>query len=69
MVPEYNKCDVDIFAFFICEKYPNYQFKGYATNEMIFQEKNLKQTRVMAYCLEQKQLLSEDELLFLKYSL
>ena len=62
MVPEYNKCDVDLFAFFVCIKYPNYEFKGYATNEMIFQENNLKQTRVMAYCLEQNELLNEYEI-------
>ena len=62
MVPEYNKCDVDIFAFFVCEKYPNYEFKGYATNEMMFQKSNLRQTRVMAYCLEQKELLNENEI-------
>tara|TARA_R110002126_G_scaffold169154_4_gene317701 strand:+ start:3987 stop:4502 length:516 start_codon:yes stop_codon:yes gene_type:complete len=66
MVPKFNKCDVDLFAFFVCEKYPNYQFKGYATNEMLFQDSNLRQTRVMAYCLDQNKLVNEDELLFLK---
>ena len=32
---------------------------GFATNEMIFREENLRQTRVMAYVLEHQELLDK----------
>ena len=58
MIPQYLKSNVDYFAYFLC-KYPEYKFMGFATNEMIFKEENLRQTRVMAYVLEQKELLDK----------
>ena len=58
MIPHYLKSNVDLFAYFLC-KYPEYKFMGFATNEMIFKEENLRQTRVMAYVLEQKELLNK----------
>jgi len=58
MIPKYLKSNVDIYAYFLC-KYPEYKFMGYATNEMIFKEENLKETIVLAYVLEQNKLLEE----------
>jgi len=58
MIPDYLKSNVDYFAYFLC-KYPQYKFMGYATNEMIFREENLRQTRVMAYVLEHQGLLNK----------
>ena len=58
MIPEYCKSNVDYFAYFLC-KYPEYKFVGFATNDMIFKKENLRQTRVMAYVLEQDKLLDE----------
>ena len=64
MTPEYSKSDVGGFAFFHCN-YPSYFFKGFATNNQLFQEKNLKDVRVKSYVLENKYLLTESEFLFL----
>ena len=58
MIPAYSKSTVDYFAYFLC-KYPEYKFMGFASNEMIFKKENLRQTRVMAYVLEQNYLLNE----------
>ena len=58
MIPEYLKSNVDYFAYFLC-KYPEYKFMGFASNDMVFKEENLRQTRVMAYVLEQEKLLDE----------
>ena len=58
MIPQYLKSNVDYFAYFLC-KYPEYKFMGFTSNEMIFKEENLRQTRVMAYVLEQKELLDK----------
>jgi len=64
MTPEYSKSDVDGFAFFHCN-YPKYEFKGFATNEQLFKETNLKQIKVNSYVLDTKFLLSDSEFLFL----
>lgn len=58
MIAEYLKSNVDYFAYFLC-KYPEYKFMGYASNDMIFKEENLRQTKVLSYVLEQKELLDE----------
>lgn len=64
MIPEYANTDCEIFALFTCN-YPNYTFEGYSLNSIIFQNKNLKMTRVKAYVLEKNLLLTEKEMLFL----
>ena len=64
MVPEYAKGDCKIFVLFSVD-YPKYTFKGFALNEMLFKKENLRQTRVMAYVLEKKELLNLNELKFL----
>lgn len=64
MTPEYSKSDVDGFAFFHCT-YPEYIFKGFATNDLLFQEKNLRQIKVKSYVLEIEDLLNDTEFLFL----
>jgi len=64
MIAEYLKSDVDGFAFFHCN-YPKYIFKGFATNELLFQEKNKRQTLVKSYVLEIEDLLNDTEFLFL----
>ena len=61
MIPKYAKSNCKIFALFTCN-YPEYIFEGFITNEIIFQEKNLKMTRVEAYVIEKKNLLSHIEL-------
>jgi hypothetical protein len=65
MIPKYSKCDVDIFAFFQGDL-PCYEFKGFATNGMVFNEKNLKHTRVLSYVLDPYDMLTMDEIIFLK---
>ena len=64
MVPEYANTDCKIFALFT-SNYPEYTFEGFALNNIIFQEKNLKKTKVMSYVLEKKDLLNLKELIFL----
>lgn len=66
MIQKTNVSSVDCFAFFICEKFPKYKFKGYATNHMIFQKSNIKKTKVLSYCIDQNNLLSDEQLIFLK---
>tara|TARA_Y100000114_G_scaffold42249_1_gene37608 strand:+ start:65 stop:565 length:501 start_codon:yes stop_codon:yes gene_type:complete len=61
MIPQYAKSNCDLFALFSC-KYPKYRFEGFATNKMIFQESNLRMTRVMAYVLEKSKLLDIKQL-------
>lgn len=64
MTPEYSKSTVDGFAFFHCN-YPEFTFKGFATNQQLFQQKNLRDVRVKSYVLDIKYLLNETEFLFL----
>ena len=63
MIPQYAKTDCQLFALFSCI-FPRYRFEGFCTNEMIFKEENLRQTRVMAYVLEKENLLSINDLSF-----
>lgn len=65
MIPEYSKCDVDIFAFFVGNE-RSFQFKGFATNGMVFNERNLKFTRVLSYVLKPYYMLTMDELIYIK---
>jgi len=64
MTPEYSRSNVDGFAFFHCN-YPMYIFKGFATNQQLFNKENLKDVKVKSYVLELKNLLSLDGFLFL----
>jgi len=64
MIPLYAKSNCEIFALFTC-KYPKYIFEGYMLNNIIFQKKNIRMTRVKAYVMEKKNLLSYKELFFL----
>lgn len=64
MTPAFSKSDVGGFAFFHC-KYPEFIFKGFATNDQLFQKENIKKVKVESYVLELKNLLSESEFLFL----
>tara|TARA_R110000822_G_scaffold146658_2_gene285791 strand:+ start:2392 stop:2901 length:510 start_codon:yes stop_codon:yes gene_type:complete len=64
MIPEYAKTDCKIFALFTC-KYPAYIFEGFTINDIVFQEKNIRMTRVNAFVINKKDLLSLDELQFL----
>lgn len=64
MTPHYSKSKVGGFAFFHCN-YPEYTFKGFATNEQLFNEDNLRNVKVKSYVLELKNLLSEIEFIFL----
>lgn len=66
MIPKYNKSNVDLFAFFVCENFPNYIFKGFATNNMIFNSLNIRKTKVLSYCYDQNDLLNENQIIFLK---
>ena len=61
MVPEYSKSSVDLFALFSC-RYPYYTFEGFATNEQVFQDRNLRMTRVMSYVVDKVDLLNLDDL-------
>ena len=63
MIPQYAKTDCELFALFSCI-FPRYRFEGFCTNQMIFKEENLRQTRVMAYVLEKENLLSINDLSF-----
>ena len=65
MIPKYSICDVDIFAFFQGDE-TRFQFKGFATNGMVFDEKRLRHTRVLAYVLNTYDMLTMDEMIFLK---
>jgi len=65
MIPKYSICDVDIFAFFQGNN-RRFEFKGFATNGMVFNEKRLRHTRVLSYVLEPFDMLTMDELIFLK---
>ncbi len=61
MIPEYAKSECQLFALFSCI-YPRFRFEGFATNKMIFKKSNLRMTRVMAYVLEKRKLISLDQL-------
>lgn len=61
MTPFYSVSDCQIFAFFYC-KYPKYRFEGFATNSMLFNQKNIKNVRVKSYVLEKKYLLDFKDL-------
>ena len=65
MIPKYSKCDVDIFAFFQGDE-NRFEFKGFATNGMVFDERRLRHTRVLSYVLEPFDMLTMDEIIFLK---
>ena len=65
MIPEYSKCDVDIFAFFQGDE-NRFEFKGFATNGMVFDERKLKFTRVLSYVVHSYDMLTMDEIIFLK---
>ena len=56
MIPSYTKNKCDIFAYFHCI-YPRYRFAGYATNEMLYNNMNLRHTKVLSYVLELHHLL------------
>ena len=62
MTPTYSKSDAEVFAFFWCD-YPTFIFKGYTTNKMLFDQKNIKKFKVESYVLENHLLLSEQNLL------
>jgi hypothetical protein len=64
MVPEYANTDCKIFALFT-SNYPNYTFEGFSLNQIIFQEKNKKMTKIKSYVIEKKDLLNLNELIFL----
>jgi hypothetical protein len=64
MIPTYSKCDVKIFAFFVGDL-PTYTFKGFATNAMVFDDRNIRMTRVESYVLKTTKMLSLEELNFL----
>lgn len=64
MIPEYANTDCKIFALFT-SNYPNYTFEGFSLNNIIFQEKNKKMTKVKSYVIEKKDLLNLNELIFL----
>jgi hypothetical protein len=64
MIPKYAKSDCKIFALFT-SNYPKYIFEGFTLNNIIFQDKNLRMTRVEAYVIEKENLLSYKELNFL----
>tara|TARA_R110002153_G_scaffold35433_1_gene105367 strand:+ start:571 stop:1080 length:510 start_codon:yes stop_codon:yes gene_type:complete len=64
MIPEYANTDCKIFALFT-SNYPNYTFEGFSLNQIIFQEKNKKMTKVKSYVIEKKDLLNLNELIFL----
>ena len=64
MIPQYAKTDCKIFALFTCT-YPNYTFEGFMIDNIIFQEKNLRTTRVKAFVTEKENLLNYKELMFL----
>lgn len=61
MIPKYAKSDCDLFALFSCI-YPRYRFEGFATNKMVFQDKNIKMTKVESYVVEKKLLLDIQDL-------
>lgn len=63
MTPVWSKSDVHGFAFFGC-KYPKYKFFGFATNKMLFKEKNIRQTKVPAFVLEKRDLIGFSEFIF-----
>jgi hypothetical protein len=64
MIPTYSKSDVKIFAFFVGDL-PTYTFKGFATNAMVFDDRNIRMTRVESYVLKTTKMLSLEELNFL----
>lgn len=64
MTPEYSKSLVDGFAFYHCN-YPEFIFKGFATNNQLFQKQNIRNVKVKSYVLDLENLLSEKEFLFL----
>jgi len=61
MIPKYAKSNCNLFALFSCI-YPRYRFEGFATNKMVFQEKNIKMTKVESYVVEKKLLLDIQDL-------
>jgi hypothetical protein len=61
MIPRYAKSNCDLFALFSCI-YPRYRFEGFATNKMLFKEKNLKMTKVESYVLDKSLLLDIKDL-------
>lgn len=65
MIPKYSKCDVQLFAFFQGDD-DRFQFRGFATNGMVFNERKLKHTRVLSYVLHPFDMLTMDEIIFLK---
>ena len=65
MIPEYSVSDVDIFAFFQGDEH-RFEFKGFATNGMVFDERKLKFTRVLSYVVHPYDMLTMDEIIFLK---
>jgi len=64
MIPLYAKTSCDIFVLFSCN-YPKYVFEGFMLGSIIFNKKNIRMTRVEAYVLEKKNLLSYEQLIFL----
>lgn len=65
MIPHYSKCDVQLFAFFQGDE-TRFKFRGFATNGMVFNENNLRHTRVLSYVLEPHKMLTLDELIYIK---
>ena len=65
MIPEYSVSDVDIFAFFQGDE-KRFEFKGFATNGMVFNERRLRHTRVLSYVVHPFDMLTMDEIIFLK---
>ncbi len=61
MVPTRLKSECQLFALFSA-KYPKYRFEGFATNQMLFQKNNIRQTKVPAYVLEKSKLLEIKDL-------